>query len=347
MKKRTKCIYGISSCIAMLIIILDGRSAVSSIANGIDLCLRTVVPALFPFFVLSGIMNNCFFGQAFRFMEPVRKLCRIPAGTESILFIGLVSGYPVGAQLVTRAYASGSLSKENARRMLGFCSNAGPAFLFGLLSAAFSRPIISWFLWGVHIVSALIVGWLLPGGTTNKCILQQQEAITVTKALHNAIRNLAAVCGWVILFRLMLDFLSKWFLRFFPVEIQVLISGFIELSNGCILLQQAEKEGVRFILAAAMLAFGGMCVTMQTVSVAADLGIGYYFRGKLLQMLISVAVSCILQPFLFPNGAEFYISSIYLILSVLFTVLTVYLLRRKKVVAFDRKVLYNTGNECI
>ena len=270
--RRRKLIGGVLSCIAMLIIIIDGKSAVSSIRGGVDLCLRTVIPALFPFFILSGIMNSCFLGQTFRFLAPLQRLCKLPAGTESILLIGLFSGYPVGAQLVSEAYAGKCLSKENAMRMLGFCSNAGPAFIFGMLATAFTNPVIPWVLWGTHIVSGLTVGWLLPGGATDTCALKEKEVISVAKALQNATKNIATVCGWVILFRLMLDFCKGWFLWLLPDEIQVLIAGVVELTNGCVMLQQLESEGTRFILAAAMLP----CICGVMCGITPPLGLGMY-----------------------------------------------------------------------
>ena len=140
MRKQIKTIYGICISIAMLIIILNGRFSANSVQSSIELCIQTVIPALFPFFILSCILNSCFIGQRFVFLDPIRKFCRIPSGTESILLVGLLAGYPVGAQLITDAYQQGALSKENAHRMLGFCSNAGPAFLFGMLATAFSKP---------------------------------------------------------------------------------------------------------------------------------------------------------------------------------------------------------------
>lgn len=344
MKEHIKRIYGISASVAMLIIILNGKSAVSSIQSGIDLCLQTVIPALFPFFVLSGIINNCFIGQRFSFMTPLRRFCRIPAGVESVMLIGLISGYPVGAQLITEAHSTGTLSKADATRMLGFCSNAGPAFLFGMLTSVFSRPIILWILWGIHIISAIITGWLLPGNETEDCLLHKKTEITITEALRNAIKNLATVCGWVVLFRLVLAFFNSCFLRLLPAELQVLFSGFVELSNGCMQLRQVQCEGARFIFASAMLAFGGICVAMQTVSVTGKLGTGYYFPGKLLQTCISVLISCILQPFLFQHSDLFYVSNLFLIILGIATVLSIYLIRRKKVVAFSRRMLYNTNN---
>jgi len=345
--RRTKYIYGISASVLTLIIIIDSKRAVSSVAGGINLCLQTVVPSLFPFFILSGIMNSCFWGQEFCFTQPLRRLCRIPSGSESVLLIGLFAGYPVGAKLVSEAYSAGSISKTDARRMLGFCSNAGPAFLFGMLSSVFSNQIIPWILWAIHIFSALSVGFLLPGGSDGKCILQVKERFSITKTLNSAIRNMATVCGWVVLFRLILDFLKKWFLWLLPTEYQVLVSGLIELSNGCIQLQQVQCEGARFILAAAMLAFGGMCVSMQTVSVTGKIGTGYYFPGKLLQMLLSITTSCLIQPLLFRDNHLHCIPTTWLFILICCTVITVYLFRRKKVVAFRRRMLYNTVIKCI
>lgn len=343
MKKNAKIIYGILSLSAMYIIILDSKCAVNSISDGIRLCLQTVIPALFPFLILSGVLNGCFLGQSFLFMAPVRRFCKIPDGTESIFLIGLISGYPVGARLITEAYNAGCITKESARRMLGFCSNAGPAFLFGMLAGVFTQKFTPWILWGIHIISSLIVAHILPCGSQERCTLPIKHKISLTDSLNNAIRNFATICGWVIMFRLVLAFFNKWFLWIFPLELQVLISGLIEISNGCILLQQIENEGMRFIITSVILAFGGLCVGMQTVSVTGSLGTGYYFPGKLLQTIISTVISYFVQAIIFDKN---YASYIRVFVSIFIAVLCPYIFR-KIVVAFRRRMLYNTHNKCI
>ena len=156
---------------------------------------------------------------------------------------------------------------------------------------------------------------------------------------------MVTVCGWVILFRLFLDFCNRWFLRLFPAEIQVLIFGMFELTNGCIMLQQLTSEAKRFVLASVILAFGGLCIAMQTVSVTKNLGTGFYIPGKLLQTLFSVTLSCILQTFIFPYDSQASITKLHIILLVVSTTLTVYLFQRKKVVAFAGTMLYNRKNK--
>ena len=50
----------------------------------------------------------------------------------------------------------------------------------------------------------------------------------------------------------------------------------------------------RFCICSGILAFGGLCVTMQTVSVTAGLSLKPYFWGKLLQTLFSLALAALI-----------------------------------------------------
>ena len=71
-------------------------------------------------------------------MEPIFGL---PPQGASALVLGMLSGYPVGAQTAASLYASGQLTKEETERLLGFCSNAGPAFIFGMVGGLFMDSI--------------------------------------------------------------------------------------------------------------------------------------------------------------------------------------------------------------
>lgn len=258
------------------------------------------------------------------------------------MLLGYVSGYPVGAQLITQSFREGKLSADAARRMLGFCNNAGPAFLFGMLSPLFDNIGIIWALWGIHILSGLLVGCFLPGRRNGVCCTNANHQITIVQSMQNAIRVMASVCGWVIGFRIVIGFCERWFLWILPNEMQALFSGLLELTNGCVLLQEVSCAGTRFILAAVMLSFGGICVAMQTLSVTEGLGSGWYLPGKLLQTVFSLILSSWTQMFLFnsENSVEISVTSLFLLAVI--TALGIYSSTNKKVVAFGRKVLYNS-----
>ena len=292
------------SAVGMLILILDGQTAISGVREGIDLCIRTLIPSLFPFFVLSVLLTGTLVGHSSALLSPIGKVCGIPKGTESLLSVGFLGGYPVGAQNIGQAFHNGQLSKADAERMLAFCSNAGPAFLFGMIGPLFSDRKMAWILWAIHILSDLLTGIITGKGKKESQVSVQPRHITLPSALESAVRSMAFVCGWVILFRMVLQFLDRWLLWLLPGWAQVLISGVLELSNGCILLQTIDSEGLRFILSGVMLAFGGLCVTMQTASAVSGLTLRYYLPGKLFQSCTSFLLSAMFQ-ILFPENQRF------------------------------------------
>lgn len=299
MKNRKSLWTSLIASAGLIILILDARTALTGAKEGISLCINTVIPSLFPFFVLSSIVNTAFMGKEIKILRPIGKLCGIPNGGESLLLLGLIGGYPVGAQGIEQAYVNGYISNESAKRMLGFCNNAGPAFIFGMLSGLFENKVALWILWGIHIFSALITGILLPNKTNTNCKLPEQKNITLSESVRIGIKTMAQVCAWVVLFRVILAFCSRWFLWILANEIQVIFFGLLELSNGSIALYDVANSGLRFILCACFLSFGGLCVAMQTISVTRKSAVGYYFPGKIIQTFISLILSSVLQLFLF------------------------------------------------
>lgn len=284
----------IGTAVGMLLLILDGKTALSGAQEGIDLCIRTLIPSLFPFFILSALLTGSLAGQPIGFLRPVGRLCGIPSGAESILAVGFLGGYPVGAQLIGQAWHSGQLSRADAERMLGFCNNAGPSFLFGIIAPMFSDSKYAWLLWGIHILSALLVG-IITADKSGKSISQNISTITVTVALEHSVKVMGMVCGWVVMFRMILQFLDRWILWLLPDASQVLLSGILELSNGCVQLGSIENESLRFIIAGILLAFGGTCVTMQTASAASGLSLRQYLPVKLLQACFSFLLCVLVQ----------------------------------------------------
>ena len=47
---------GLAALLGMILLILDGKTAVAGAQEGITLCLKTVIPSLFPFFILSAVV---------------------------------------------------------------------------------------------------------------------------------------------------------------------------------------------------------------------------------------------------------------------------------------------------
>lgn len=327
--KKKQLASALVGAIGMILLILDSRTAIKGAAAGTQLCIQTLIPSLFPFLVASALLTGALSGQALPFLGTLGRVCGIPRGAESILMVGLLGGYPVGAQCIAQSWKSGVLQKEDAQRILGFCSNAGPSFLFGILGSMFSDRKIVWILWGIHVASAIAVGAVTATNSSAGTQPIMPSPISLPEALDRSMKTMGRICGWVILFRTLLAFWEKWIFWVLPTAVQVLAAGLLELSNGCILLGEIESEGLRFLIAGCILALGGLCVTMQTVSVTENLSLRYYFPGKLLQCCFSVLLCCVFQ-FLFPEMHRISFDRIPAAAMVLALILLIHLRRMKK-----------------
>lgn len=282
---------------ALIMLILDSETAITGARDGIQVCLYSVVPSIFPFLIFSGILIPALSSLRLPILRPLGKLLGIPEGAETVFLAGLLGGYPTGAQIVAKMWEGGKLKEHDARRMLGFCSNAGPSFLFGILGLKFAERRILWALWIIHILSAVIAGILLPGRSKSKISAAPLPHISVTDVMKSSVQTMGFICGWVVLFRTVLAFMDRWLLWLVPASIRISIYGILELANGCCSADHIASTGLRFVLCSGMLAFGGICVGMQTASVTGKLGLGQYPLGKLLQTAIAVAEASILQYF--------------------------------------------------
>lgn len=282
----------------LFVLIIDTQTAISGAREGIVQCINVIVPSLFPFFLVSGLFCICLQQADLSILTPLRKLCRLPKGAESLFIIGLIGGYPVGAREISVAYESGRLSRSDAERMLGFCNNAGPSFIFGIIASQFANSSVGIWIFLIQVCSAVITAAILPGKTTDAAVENIKNS-NFMSVFHGSIRAIASVCGWVILFRIVLSFLRRWLFWLLPDTVTVIISGLLELANGCTQLHTVQNDGLRMIISSALLSSGGICVYLQTISVTKNLRAGMYFPGKIIQCCISIILSFLVQPLLF------------------------------------------------
>lgn len=275
---------------AMLGLIFDSAASVSGCRQGIELCLKSVIPALFPFLVLSPILTNAGF---LRLPHWLHRTLKLPEGGDGLWLNGVICGYPMGAQCIAQTVKNRQISENEAERLMSFCCNCGPGFIFGVCSSFFTAKWASWGLWLCHIVGSIIVGWLIPGNREYTRVSAGQRSSFVN-AFARALKSMAQICGWVILFRCLLEFLQQWFLWRLGPSLRAIVTGVLELTNGCFALPLIRQEALRFIICEGMVCFGGLCVALQTASVAAKLKLKLYLPGKLLQTVISSILAAVL-----------------------------------------------------
>ena len=313
--------------LSMLLLILDSRQVIASASQGIDLCIRTAIPSLVPFFVLSGILVP---GISKIRIPALGKALKVPSGWESVFLLSCVGGYPVGAQCIAQGYGSGQLKKDQAQRMLGFCNNCGPSFLFGVVASFFPNPGHVIKIMGISILSAIIAGRIWPGGTDTATDPPQIPPASLLQAVRQAIHSMAGVCAWIILGKIGVHYMDLLLLRYIPEAMGTVLTGILELTNGCFRLGQISDDTIRAYASAFMTSFGGLCVAMQVSSICADAGLSTH--SYLPQKFLQASIACILA-WIISQQTLFIISLIWIGCWILF----------KTAVAFRNKMMYNRG----
>lgn len=294
------------------VIVLAGLFLVNRQANtaaiqwGLTLCAGSVLPALFPFFVVTELWITLGYAEKIgRLTSPVvRKLFHLPEGSATALFLGSLGGYPVGVKTAAKLFESRQLNQSEAEATLIFCNNAGPAFVLGIAgNKLFGNPILGFLLWGIHLASAGLIGILFrPQDIPPKKAISR-EALTMpsflpslTEAIYNGGQTALLVCINVLFFSLLVGTVSSYF-GISPVTAVLL--GSLELTSGFQLLSElpVSLETI-FVLSAALLGWGSICVHCQSLSILYRTGLSAkpYLLGKLLHAAVSLTLACLVAP---------------------------------------------------
>ena len=115
---------------------------------GWPLCAGSVIPALFPFLAVSGLLTALDAGASPALGPLARLLGCSRAGARAFL-LGLTGSYPVGAHRGFSCIAGGGISRREACRLLLFSNNCGPAFILGVAGlGCFGSLRAGVLLWG-------------------------------------------------------------------------------------------------------------------------------------------------------------------------------------------------------
>jgi len=318
-----------------LALIAFPQETVDAAKSGLTLCYNIIVPSLFPFFVLSSLIVETgtarYLGIACE--RVMRPMFNVGGDCAAAFALGFIGGYPVGAKTVIALYESGACTKSEAERLLSFCNNSGPAFIFGVVGAGvFGSSKIALLLYLAHTVASILVGILFRGWGTRASLGLRTEPNTAAHSVERTAtrKPLAAVfsscvassfattlsiCGFVVFFTVFIKmmFLSGAFpalatllgtvlapLGLTPQWAERLLTGLVELSSGVWTLRGAAGSITGSVaMAAFMLGWAGLSVHSQVLSFIGESGLSVktYLLGKLLQALISVALIFIIAQF--------------------------------------------------
>lgn len=307
----------LSSLCALAALIFSSGAVLECCKGALVLCAELIIPSLFPFFVLSILLNRLglpgFLARASAGLT--RSLFGVSGAGASALIMGLMGGYPLGAAYIADMHKSGTVSTEEAEQLVGFCNNSGPAFIIGAVGAGvFSSARAGIFLYCIHIIAAILTGIIIK----NRRLIAPEAkpaapaplpfALALPEAIRQATVSIINVCGFVVSFSVFVGLLDAHGIFSALVGyigahtgfelhwIRALLTGILELGSGVGAMRGLSVTPINLALAAFILGWGGLSVHFQTKSLLVGSNIKgvLHFAGR----LISASIASVMAYFL-------------------------------------------------
>lgn len=310
-----------------LFLVLFSESNLNAAKKGLALFADSVLPSLFPFFIATELLGYTniinYFGKVLnKFMRP---LFNVPGEGAFALVMGIISGYPIGAKIVTNLRQNEICTKEESERLLAFTNNSGPLFIISAVGISLFHSFkIGLVLLVSHIIACISVGlvfrfWkrrpayvkvnvraMLAPTRHNESATFLNLGEILSKSISSAISNIVIIGGFVVLFSVIVSMLESTkilqiaSLPFYPIcnilnintnFLPSFFSGIVELTNGIknVVSISSCTINLKLIVCSFLLGFGGLSIALQVLGIISKSDISFkpYLFGKLLQGMFS------------------------------------------------------------
>lgn len=307
-------------CFFTIFLLVFSNTNLSSAKDGLTLWANSIVPSLLPFFIATELLSytNVAFVLGKLLNKFMRPLFNIPGEGAFPFIMGIISGYPMGAKIVSKFKEKGICTSEEAERMLSFTNNSGPLFIIGTVGIGmFKDTNTGLLLFVTHILACLTVGFIFRWWkNSNKRIetkmdrpILSQKTVSISNlgevlanSISSAINTILLIGGFVVLFSVVISILENSNVlnilsNFISPILNILkipqnysngiLTGIIELTNGVAKISVIPNKSISInvIISSFLLGFSGISIMLQLLSITskAKISIKPYIIGKLLQ----------------------------------------------------------------
>lgn len=319
MKLNRSIIYNTSTFLitlsGMILVISFPQISSNCAWKSLELCFKTVIPSLFPFFVFSSVFVEM--GYADYISEKISKytdyVFKIRGSCVCSVILGLVSGFPVGARTSVLLYKEGRCTKTEAERTLSFCNNAGPSFIVGVVGAGiWKNAKTGIMLLFSQILSALITGVIMGRlwkGEGNKYVIEKKvknQNKSFLSAFVSAVKTsgvgMIHICSFIVFFSVIIGLLIEvgfihHIARFLNLiipccsvsDFENILAGIVEMTTGINMIGSVSPVLKNLVITGALIGWAGLSVHFQVLSYVCDSGLSVrpYLIGKIFQTVFS------------------------------------------------------------
>jgi sporulation integral membrane protein YlbJ len=325
------------------LLVFPAQSLVSA-RNALEIWFGAVIPTLLPFFVVVSLLEQAgvpdFLGLLLA--RPASVLFRLSGHSVYAFVISLLSGYPMGARMISRLVIDGRISRSEASRAACLCSTSGPLFLIGTVGAAMlGDPTMGYVITLSHFLGSFLTGFVFCRSGKRSMIsdkrldfsyarntLEARSAIapplgkSLTAAISAGMSVMLQICGYIMVFSMLAGFLDAFGLfralsalsmkfplvnALRPPFIEAFLSGIIEMSTGCRMIAAASLP-VSMALASVtfMVSFSSLSVLAQSLAYLSEAGISSsrFIIAKIFHGIVSSVFAMLCADIFWPGSQQ-------------------------------------------
>ena len=294
-------VFGIVAISALGALVLGTDVAAVKVRDSLVLCVRSVIPSIFPLAVIANMLSLGSGGEVLGRLlgKPLKLIFGVSENAALAVVLGFICGFPIGAVAASKLYARGLISKGEFCRLMTFINNPSATFVINAVGASMlgSRNIgiaiyicvlLSACLTG--IISRFFIKDTLPSLNTSHAHAPSFSSIAVS-SVSSAATAMLNVCAYAVFFSAFVGVLSSTLSAVsLPEKYVALFFGIFELVGGVGEIARVGGNAAPFATAA-ICSWSGLSVMMQIASVC---------NGKvsLTPMVISKLLQALLSPLL-------------------------------------------------
>ena len=258
--------------------------------------VKILIPALFPFFVISDILINYnvinYIPNIIRYF--FKKIFNINDNMLTIFLLSMISGFPSNARNTRTLYDKGLINVNEANHILIFSHFANPVFILTIVGVFFlNNEKIGIILLITHYISNIILGICFRNNnffynTVNSMSKNNSFSNIFISSIKRAIDTILLICGVLVIFLMLSGIIFNIF--HFNDYNTMIIKGIFEITIGIEALGKLNIDLIyKAVISSMFLAFGGISVHTQVISQITDTDINYiyFFIGRMYQMILS------------------------------------------------------------
>lgn len=298
--------YYLSLFVLYLLInmVLFPQIYIQATLNGISAWTFNVLPSILPFIFFTKILSslNVIEKTTEIFEKPFAKIFKTPAISSFVFISSIISGYPVGAKLTAELYQNGKITKNDAFKMMSFCSTSGPMFIIGAVGIGMLKSYkIGVIIFVSHILGAILNGVLyrnrnLINNKTLPTKTSKSSNFDLSTIVYDSAISVISIGVIIAVFFVIITSLSPVF-NILPPALRPIFEGFIEITKGCLTLSSTNLTPLlKTTFTTTIVSFGGLSTFLQSLVMLEKLEINKFrfFFQKLTQAIVSFFVSFIL-----------------------------------------------------